>query len=95
MLVSYVPAPVPVNQKSRTIGSVSRQINNTGVYTPFGSVRLSAGTHHVELRYTLGLGPDGTALAVRRPLPPWAARRAQTPRRYFSGVTQSVNDSSP
>src|SRR5690349_16920009 len=26
MLVSYVPAPVPVNQKSRTIGTVSSQI---------------------------------------------------------------------
>jgi len=39
-----------------------------------------------------GRHPCGAA--DRRPLPPWAGRRAVS-RVYFDGVIQSVNDSSP
>ena len=38
-----------------------------------------------------GRRPCGAAPADRRPLPPWAGRRA-SPRVYFDGVMQSVND---
>ena len=41
-----------------------------------------------------GRHPCGAAPADRRPLPPWAGRRA-VPRVYFDGVIQSVNDSLP
>jgi hypothetical protein len=33
------------------VGSLRHQLNNTGQWTPLGKTRLTAGTHHVELRY--------------------------------------------
>ena len=48
----------------------------------------------VTRRKVRGRRPFGAAPANRRPLPPWAGRRA-VPRVYFDGVIQSVNDWSP
>jgi hypothetical protein len=62
----------------RPVGAVRDELNNAGGYTPFGSITLAPGTHHVELDYS---GPDlapGSA-GVAYPLGPLAIAPGTAP----------------
>src|SRR5207248_2726863 len=67
------------------VGSVRDQLSETGQYSSFGQIALSAGDHRVELRYAgPGLAPGSAA--EPEPLGPLALSRGTTsaPIRYVT-----------